>query len=122
MVETKSSITRIGSWAFIVGISLAIILGLVSNLLSPKIYLISLTTLIVMGVIVGLLNVNERESYNFLFVSISLVIITGLGTNVIKDIAVVGVYFAMILSMIMVFVIPAAIVCALKLIFKMAVD
>jgi len=120
--QPKSNITRVGSWAFIIGIFLTIIIGLVSNLLSPKMYLISLSILIIMGAITGLLNVTEEEVFNFLFVSVSLVIITGLGSNVIKDVAVVGIYFSTILSTMMAFIIPAALVCALKLIFKMAVD
>jgi hypothetical protein len=62
------NLSAIGHWSFIIGIILAVLAGLVTI---PS----SLLILFVLGLIVGLLNISEKESSSFLIAVIALVVI-----------------------------------------------
>ena len=112
-----NSIQAIGSWAFLLGAVVAVITGAVSlDNTNPTI----VSFLVLLGLIVGLLNVTIKEANSFLLASVSLVLVAGLGISVFQDVVSIGGYLVSILTKILVFVVPATIVVALKSIFALA--
>ena len=109
--------SKMGQWAFILGIIIAIIVSLfkVSDAVGGWLLLL----LIVLGLIVGFLNVTEKETTPFLVASAAL-LITGTTGSSLAIIPVIGGYLQNIVQNIAVFVTPAAIVVALKAIQSLA--
>lgn len=108
-----------GEWAFIVGVILALAAALASSLVTK---FMSETTvvmvLMVLGVIVGLLNIQGKETPNFLLATIALMAIGAGGLD--KLAGSLGKYLGAVVQYIAVFVAPAAFIVALKAIFDMA--
>ncbi|MDP7116456.1 MAG: hypothetical protein QF632_05125 [Candidatus Woesearchaeota archaeon] len=104
---------KVGHYSFIVGVIVAIVLGLVS-LGSATPWLSSL--LVVLGLIVGFINVTGKETREFLLVSAVLIIAAGLGgvTTTLGAVEVIGPYLSGIFTKILAFVVPATVVVALK--------
>ncbi|HOD90031.1 MAG TPA: hypothetical protein PKK56_03060 [archaeon] len=110
---------RIGSWGFIIGIIIAIIMGaIMQGALTP----LWTTIMILLGLIVGFLNITGTEAKRFLFTGLCLIIITALGGSVLSGISIIGPYLQGILSAMMIFIIPAEIIVALKEIYNIAQD
>ncbi len=113
---------KIGSYSFIIGVVIAVILGLGIGALQPAIDVLT-SILVVLGLIVGFLNVGGKEQKEFLLVSVALVIVAGLGGAAyagLGEVMYVGRYLIGILSGILAFVVPATVVVALKMIKSMA--
>ncbi len=122
MAKSKeNTIQKIGSWAFIIGIVIAIIAGLVyagEGQLSAAI----VSILVVLGLIVGFLNVTGKETMSFLAAAVSLVLVTYFGGNALGNITFVGAYLTSIFSAMMAFVVAATIIVSLKAIWALAAD
>ena len=106
---------KVGAWSFIIGVILAIIAGIFFGASA-----VVTSILIILGIIVGFLNITDRETSAYLLASVSLVIVTSLGGAVLGNVAVVGMYLESILGAILTFVIPAVIIVALKAIYSIA--
>lgn len=102
---------NIGHWSFIVGVLLAVLAGLVPTLQTSSVTWI----LVVLGLVVGFLNVTARETTEFLVASIALLIVTEAGA-----IPVLGGTVLVILSNIAAFVAPAALIVALRAVWVLA--
>ena len=111
--------SKMGEWAFLVGIVIAVVIGLFPVKASVAGWLVLL--LVVLGLIVGLLNVTEKETTPFLVAAVAL-LITGTAGASLSLIPVIGGYLQNIVEKIAVFVAPAAIVVALKSIQSLAKD
>ncbi len=96
---------KVGSWSFIIGVIIAVILGVVG---AQATWL-----LLLLGLIVGLLNITTKEIVPFLIASIALVV---------AGLVQVGLplWLTGILSNVVVFVIPAMIIGSLKTIYALA--
>ena len=103
--------SKLGHWAFIVGILIAIIAGLVPAWQTPTITWV----LVILGLIVGLLNITAKETVEFLVASIALLVIGSAGA-----IPALGTIILSVLANIVAFVAPAALVVALLSIYKLA--
>ncbi len=103
----KGILGFIGFWAFIIGFVLAIIAGL----LWPQNSTIILV-LVILGIVIGLLNVTAKEFMLFLLATIALVVVG----NAFAPLAVLslGEKIGNILSYVAVLVSPAAIIAAIK--------
>jgi len=101
----------LGGWAFLIGLILAVILGAIGPL-SSTIAII----LVVLGLIVGLLNVSDKETQPFLLAGTVLVIVSSLGAGVMSIIP----SASNILSSILVLFVPATVVVALKSVLTLA--
>ncbi len=112
VVETH----RLAHYAFFVGLLVAIVAGLFRDLLSPEILV---TTLVLLGFIVGLFNLTAKETMPFLMASIALMLAGIVNLGLIPG---VGIYLRSILSNIVVFVVPGAILVGLKTIWVLASD
>ncbi len=115
------SLQTIGSWAFLLGIFVAIIAGalLLTDKSNPALTTVT-SFLVLLGTIVGLLNVTTKETNSFLIASVALVLVSGFGITVYSDVLKVGPYLQAMLVAILQFVVPATVVVALKAIFSLA--
>ena len=105
---------KIGAWSFLAGLLIAVILGLLTNVVSITI----LTILVVLGLIIGFLNITEEEVHGFLMASIALLLV-GSAANI-SVLPLIGNMLSSILNNIVLFVAPAALVVAVKEIFMIA--
>lgn len=108
---------KIGEIAFLAGFLLAVVAGLASAYLPNPTYIIA--TLYVLGLIVGLLNIKKAEFTPFLVAVLAILASTTVSFSPYEPI---GPYIDKILKYIAAFVIPAAIVVALKAIWDLASD
>lgn len=112
--------SKMGQWSFIGGVIIAVIVGLFSGNIPVSVQGWLVLLLVVLGLIVGLLNITERETTPFLVAAAAL-LITGIATKEsLNLIPVIGGYFQAVVQNIAVFVTPAAIVVALKAIKSLA--
>ena len=118
----KSQENLVGAYAFLVGVVLAIIMGLFNQSLESA-GVLFYSALVIIGLIVGFMNVGDKNSITFLIASLSLVIVGALGAEPLKYIAlnnyVVTALRNMLGSLLVLFV-PATIIVALKTVFSMA--
>lgn len=104
---------RLGHWAFMVGILIAVIAGLVPAWQTATVVWV----LVILGLIVGLLNITAKETVEFLVATIALVLI---GTAGIQTLPALGGIVISILENIVAFVSPAALIVALKAVYELA--
>lgn len=113
---------QIGNYSFIIGVIIAVVLGLASQQLgTASAWLWSL--LIVLGLVVGFLNVTGKETKEFLWVTVALVVVAFAGSAQISswsNVQVIGQYLSGIFNSILAFVIPASVVVALKDVWALA--
>lgn len=111
MAKNKGNL--IGSWAFLIGVIIAIILGLVgSGMISQAV----LTVLVVIGLIVGLLNIADEEATPFLLSGAVLIIAGSLGGSALSAISSLD----RILDALLAIFVPATIIVAVKNVFSLA--
>jgi hypothetical protein len=112
-------VKHIGKWAFLVGLLAAVVIAVMAGTGVP---LWAILLLAIDGVIVGVLNVTEDEAPSFLIAAIafmvSFMVFARLFGEVLGGFPVVGVVF----TMLNVFVAPAALIVALKVMFDKARD
>ena len=116
--------SKLGQWAFIIGVVLAMAIGLFSaNMEASTRGTLSLL-LVLLGLVVGFLNVTEKETVPFLVAAAALMLTaTSVGTLQSIDLGVgLGNYLAGIVSQIGVFVAPGAVIVAIKAIYSLARD
>lgn len=100
----------IGKWAFIIGIVIAILAAFITAVSTATILL----TLFILGLIVGFLNIDKKNTTEFLVATIALLAVGSLGAlSVGQLVATVG-YLQSILGNFIVFVAAAALVVSLK--------
>jgi hypothetical protein len=122
MVKSKENLW--GAYAFLIGVVLAVTLGLL-NLNDTLEYAGGLfyTALILIGLIVGFANTSDRDTQTFLIASLAIVIVGALGVDALKYIttqnSVVNLLRNVLGSLSLLFI-PATIVVALKTVFSMA--
>jgi hypothetical protein len=123
----KSHENSVGAWAFLIGVVLAILIGLSTTVLafptlvtySAQIYAI----LVILGLIVGFVSVPSKDSQTFLWAGTVLVVISRFGMDSITG-SLIGIgigdavssTFAALLALF----VPATIVVALKTVFSIA--
>jgi len=114
----KSKQNKIGAWAFLIGIVVAVTLGVFSAQVTAGTKIIVLWVLIFLGILIGVLNITNKESKNFLLTSLALVLVSYFGGTVLNTIPALG----NILWALLVLFVPTTIIVALKLVFEMAKD
>ena len=116
---------QIGGYAFIAGVALAILGGIAfSGLINLGTYAGWIPLLlVVLGLIVGLFNITDKETEKFLIAAIALMAVgtTAGGLTVIDTVlSPLGKVLAAIVGQIAVFVAPAALIVALKAVYNLA--
>ncbi len=117
---------RIGTWAFILGVIIAILAAFIAVtgvegtvVWTPWITLL----LVILGLIVGFLNIGDKEITGFLIASIALMALSSTNAELLKiedAIPFVGTILQKIVLNIAIFVAPAALIVALMEIYKLA--
>ena len=107
----KKSGNLIGSWAFLIGVVLALIFGALGNVNETLTYV-----LVVAGIVVGLLNIADKEAAPFLMSGAVLIIASALGQEVVTSVQ----YFPEILDALLLLFVPATIVVAIRHVFSVA--
>lgn len=98
-------LSRTGFWAFIVGLILSLIAGLVSAYNTPI-----LIVLVILGLIIGFLNITAKETMLFLVATIALIVAGG----AFSPLGVLGRILGQILGYVAALMAPAAVVAAIK--------
>jgi len=109
---------RMGNYSFIIGVIIAIVLGIVSlGTVTP----ILASLLVILGLIVGFLNVTGKETQKFLIVAAVLVIAAGMGGAgaTLAGVEFIGTYLQGVFTQVLAFVVPATVVVALKDIWRL---
>jgi hypothetical protein len=112
---------KIGQYSFVVGVIIAVVLGLtIPALEAATPWLTSL--LILLGLIVGFLNVAGKQTHDFLIVAVILVLLSYAGgaANTLGNVMYIGPYLQGIFQGILSFIIPATVVVGLKDILRLA--
>ncbi len=108
---------QMGGYAFLAGIVLALLAGIFGSMLSVEMQGWFLLALIVLGLVVGFLNVSDKEVNSFLIAAIALMAVGG--TSGLTLIPMAGVVLDSIVGSLAVFVAPAALVVALKSVYSL---
>jgi len=108
---------RLGEWVFILGVVIAIISGLAYQAMDVTSAGYIMVVLVILGLIVGFLNIKDKEMTNFLIAVIALVAVGAANLN---QIPLIGSYLGYMVLNIAAFVAPAALVIALKAVYNMA--
>ncbi len=114
-------IQRIGELAFILFVVVAILAGLATYVNPEGGYGAVTAVMVVLGVLVGLINVSEKETIPFLVASIALL---AAGTASFESLSTIGMgnigkMMSNILTFVGAFVAPAAVIVALKAIYSL---
>jgi hypothetical protein len=102
-------LSKIGFWAFIIGLIIAIVAGLVSSLSDNEAII---TVLIILGLIVGFLNITAKEITLFLVATIALIVTSRVFSSF--TVLNIGKYLDQILTLVATLMAPAAVVVAIK--------
>ena len=105
----------IGAWAFLIGVILSIVAGIFGLLVGDS-ALLWTTILLILGIVIGLLNVGGVELKEFLIAGTVLVIVSALGGQALLALD----YIGTILQALILLFVPATIVVALKVVFALA--
>ncbi|HLC86878.1 MAG TPA: hypothetical protein VJH65_01215 [Candidatus Nanoarchaeia archaeon] len=125
----RSRENSVGAWAFLIGVILAVIIGLgtssflsISGIIqySPQIYAI----LVVLGLVVGFsIKITDRESQTFMVAGAILVVVSKFGMDSVTG-SLIGIGVGKIVSTIFVALlalfVPATIIVALKTVFSIS--
>ena len=124
----KSRENEIGAWSFLIGVVLAIVIGLATALLSipsltklgPPIY----GVLVLLGLIIGFFSIpGGKESQSFMIAGTVLVIVSKFGMESVTGSLIgigVGDIVTSVFSALLVLFVPATIIVALKTVFSVA--
>lgn len=110
--EGKGVLGFVGFWAFIIGFILAIVNGIVSPGHTAIVII-----LVILGIIIGFLNVTAKEFMLFLLATIALVVVGG---QAFTSLGTIGAKIGDVLSHIAILVAPAAIIAAVKALWSVA--
>lgn len=101
----------LGKWAFLVGVLLAVVLGVLGPVTGTW-----AMVLVAIGLVVGLLNVADREVMPFLMSGAVLIIASALGGNLMGNVPYVG----SVLDALLAIFVPATVIVAVKNVFGLA--
>ena len=112
-----------GAWGFLVGIILALAVGILSASLGELSGYI-LGILVILGLMVGFINVSPKDQNTFLMTAVSLVIVSFAGAEGISGIEFlnigIGNMVSSTLGALLVMLVPATIVVAIKSLFSIS--
>jgi hypothetical protein len=115
-------IERLGEWAFITLVMIAILAGLVAGIVGKAAVGWVTLAMVILGIIVGFTTITCREAVPFLTAAIALLVANAGGIFLIIDevLPPLGTIIDAIVNNIAAFVAPAAIILALKVIVGIA--
>jgi len=108
----KKQTSAIGGWAFLIGVVLAIAIALLGGAINSTVLWIFL----VVGLVVGLMNVTEDEAHSFMMSGIVLIIAVSMGQGAFS----ISPLLSRILDSFLLIFVPAVIIVAIKNVFAIA--
>jgi len=108
---------KIGEWAFLIGVILAIVFGIIPAGGMTEILML---ILVILGILVGFINIQAKETTRFLMAAIALLLAGTAGFGNLPW--GVGEIVSAIVLNIGLFVAPAAVIVALRSVFKVGKD
>lgn len=119
--ESNGIMRKVGPWAFIVGLAIAIATAVFVKT-SPML----IGFLGILGVVVGMMNITDAELKTYLIAAIAFIVSASSLTTVIRGIPVVGItmvqYIDPFVTHIVVFIAPGAAIVALKALYSISKD
>jgi hypothetical protein len=117
-----------GEYAFLGGLVIAVILGVLSNFVPAELMPILVAVLFILGIVVGLLNISDKEVNSFLVAAIALLLAaTSWNVSLGATLQLLGEAGVMVAKMVVgftnaliAFISPAAFIVAIKAIYKLA--
>jgi len=109
----------IGSLAFLLGVVIAILAGAGIASFAPSVAVWVPLVLVVLGLVVGFLNVSNKDMQPFLIAGIALIAI-GIPGAALSTIPVIGILMVKILSAVSTFAAPAVLVVSLKAFYNLS--
>lgn len=113
--KSKPDFKKVGHYSFIVGIVVAVLVALLPQLRGD----IAVWVLVILGTLVGLLNVTTKETGGFLLATLALILASSASA---LTLATIWTGLTSMLGNVIIFVSPAAIVVALKTVYSLAQD
>ena len=123
----RSRENSVGAWAFLIGVILAVLIGLSTTLISipflvkysAQIYAI----LVILGLIVGFMHTSGKDSQTFMLAGTALVIVSKFGMDSVTGSLIgigIGDAVKSVFAALLALFVPATIIVALKTVFSMA--
>ncbi len=119
-----------GSYAFLLGVIIAVVVGIVASIVPDMMTVGSMElitlVLVILGLIVGFLNIHDKNVTSFLIATIAVSMVGGVtsvtagGFVAVSEISIIGFLIANIVGSIVALVAPAALVVGLKQIWVLA--
>jgi hypothetical protein len=100
-------LSKIGFWAFTIGIIVSIVMGFIAAQNT-----VAVIILLILGLIVGFLNITAKETTVFLVATIALIVVGGVFTPL--NVLSLGKYLDQILGYVATLMAPAAVVVAIR--------
>ena len=121
----KSQENAVGAWAFLVGVILAVVIGLSTTLISiPALAIYSkqiYAILVLLGIIVGFMNVAGKDTQTFLIAGTVLVVVSKFGLESVTGTLIgigIGDAVSSVFGALIALFAPATIIVALKTVFS----
>ncbi|MCX6799237.1 MAG: hypothetical protein NTW59_04040 [Candidatus Diapherotrites archaeon] len=118
-----ANLQAIGAWAFMLGVLIAILSGVIAVVVPGVAGYIPLL-LVILGLVVGLVNITDKEIQAFLIAGIALLVVGipngGLLTQLDVVVNGLGTAFAKMLQAVAVFAAPAVLVVSLKAFYALS--
>ncbi|MFH1210392.1 MAG: hypothetical protein V1645_00600 [archaeon] len=113
----KNTMSKVGVWSFIAGLVIAVIAALIWGVTGTVVWILG-----ILGIIVGLINISDKEAVAYLVASIALIIGASAFSTVIGAAGIGVKQLTDFLQAIVVFVAPGAVIVAIKAIYSVAHD
>jgi hypothetical protein len=113
---------QVGHYSFVIGVIIALLLGVATPYLGGITVGWLTSLLVVLGLIVGFLNVSHQESKEFVLLATVLVITAGMGSagDTLASVGFIGIFLRDVFVQLLAFVVPATIIVALKGVLQLA--
>ncbi len=105
----------VGAWAFLIGVILALVVGAL-GLVDAR----WTAALVVLGIVIGLLNIGGAELKDFMLAGAVLVIVSAFGGQGLAGLEISIIRIGAILNALITLFVPATIIVALKTVFALA--
>ena len=104
---------KVGEYSFVIGVIIAIVLGLIADRIGGSVGIALSSLLVLLGLIVGFLNVTSKEVTGFLLATVALMMVGNVGLSL----PAVGSFVTSVVSAFISFTAGAAAVVAIKELF-----
>jgi len=104
--------SNLGRWAFVVGLIISVLLGFVT-------FSYASLVLVILGLIVGFMNVSDKEASNYLIAVIALMIVGVAGLQALAVLGSLYDWISTVLTSFITFAAASAVIVAIKELFDM---